>query len=73
MALYEVLTESITPCGGEKYANKAFFDLETDDPEGYVRQNGQYPILEMKSLPGGDLQIITGNGRGYVVRYTFSE
>ena len=72
MAEYEVLVESITPCGGEKYARKEFFDVETDDPVSFVRKNGQYPIVETKTLPGGDLQIVTGSG-GYVVRYTFSK
>ena len=72
MAEYEVLIESITPCGGEKYAKKEFFDIETDDPVSYVRETGHYPILETKTLSGGDLQIVTGNGKGYLIRYTFS-
>ena len=73
MAEYEVLMETITPCGGEKYAKKEFFDVETDDPTAFVRAYAHYPILEIVPLSGGDLQIITGNNRGNTVRYTFSQ
>ena len=72
MAEYEVLMETVTPCGGEKYAKKEFFNVETDDPAAYVRANAHYPIIDIAELSDGDLRIITGNGRGNLVRYTFS-
>ena len=37
MQEYEVLIETINPCGGEAHANKEFREIETDSPEAYVR------------------------------------
>lgn len=46
MQEYEVLIETINPCGGEAHANKEFREIETDSPEAYVREQGRYPILD---------------------------
>ena len=40
---YEVLIETINPCGGEAHANKEFREIETDSPEAYVREQGLLP------------------------------
>ena len=37
---YEVLIETINPCGGEAHANKEFKEIEAESPESYVAQNG---------------------------------
>ena len=39
----------------------------------YVKENGRFPIMEMTKSANGDDVIITGDGNGYYIRYTFSE
>lgn len=69
---YELLMEEINPCGGASHSKKSFLDVETDDPEAYVRGNGRFPIMEVARNTAGDLVITTGDGKGYFIRYTFS-
>lgn len=73
MKEYEVLVETINPCGGAKHSNKEFIEVETDNPENYVKENGQFPIMETLIDTAGDTVIITGDGNGYIIRYTFTE
>lgn len=73
MKEYEVLVEYVNPCGGDKHAKKEFFDVETADPEAWIRENGRYPILDMGKNADGDLIFMTGDGKGNVARYTFTE
>lgn len=70
---YEVFVETIDPCGGEKHAKKELIEVEAESPEAYVRENGRYPILDMARNQRGDTVVTTGDGRGSMVRYTFSE
>jgi len=70
---YELLTESVTPCGGAHYAIREFSEVETDNPMDWVQANLRFPILETARNEEGDLVIITGNSAGYRVRYTFTE
>ena len=70
---YEVMVETINPCGGSQHAIKEFIEVETDSPEAYVRQNGRFPIIDMSTDTNGDVRITTGNGKGYFINYTFSE
>ncbi len=69
---YEVLIETINPCGGEAHANKEFREIETDSPEAYVREQGRYPILDSGKNAAGDTVITTGDGKGVMIRYTFT-
>ena len=73
MKEYEVATEYINPCGGNEYAIRDILEVETDDPVEYVRKEGRFPIMEVTTDKNGDLLIITGDGKGYFIRYTFSE
>ena len=73
MKEYEVCTEYINPCGGAEYAIREIFEVETDDPAEYVRREGRFPIMEVTTDKNGDLLIITGDGKGYIIRYTFTE
>jgi len=70
---YEVFVEDITSCGGERYAKKALLEMEAESPESYVRENGRLPVLEISEKAGGETVILTGDGKGNFVRYTFSE
>ena len=71
MKEYELCIEAMTPCGGSKYARREILEVETDDPVAYVKANAQFPILDVADA--GDLIIITtGDGHGYVTRYSFT-
>ena len=74
MKEYEIIIVDMTPCGGEKYANREVVEAETDNPEAWVRAPGRHPnILDISTDPNGDIVITTGDGHGYITRYTFSE
>lgn len=73
MTEYEVLVETINPCGGGRHAAKEFIEVETDSPEAYVRENGRFPILDVTVKPDGDTVITTGDEAGNLVKYTFTE
>ena len=69
---YEVFVEDINSCGGEQYAKKALLEVEAASPEAYVQENGRYPILDVSENSRGDTVIMTGDGKGNFLRYTFS-
>lgn len=70
---YEVLIETINPCGGEAHANKEFKEIEAASPEAYVAQTARFPIIDSGKNTSGDTVITTGDGKGNLVRYTFTE
>lgn len=70
---YEVFIQDITSCGGEKHAKKDLIEVEAESPEAYVKENGRHPILDISKNAEGDTVIITGDGIGNFVKYTFSE
>lgn len=69
---YEVLVEEINPCGGEAHCRKSFIEVETASPEAYVKENGRFPIVDTIVTASGDTMIVTGDGYGYFIRYTFT-
>ena len=73
MKEYEVFVEEINPCGGEKHRKKELIEVEAESPKAYVEEHGRYPITDILSDPKGDTIIITGDGHGSIIRYTFSE
>ena len=70
---YELLIETINPCGGEAHSKEEFLEIRADSPEAYVAQHGHYPILDSGKNAEGDTVITTGDGKGTLVRYTFTE
>lgn len=70
---YEIFIEEINPCGGEKFSKKTLIEAEADSPEAYVKENGRFPVLEAMGNENGDVVILTGDGNGSFVRYTFTE
>lgn len=72
MAEYEIIVESMTPCGGSKYANRTIIEAEAESPEAYVEQHKRFPIRDI-SRTDGAVVITTGNESGYVDRYAFTE
>lgn len=70
---YEVFIEDINSCGGEQYAKKELIEVEADSSESFVKENGRFPILDISENAAGDTVILTGDGIGNMLRYTFSE
>ncbi len=70
---YEVFIEDINSCGGSQHAKKELIEVEADSPEAYVKQNGRFPIMDISENAEGDTVIITGDGKGNFLKYTFSE
>lgn len=70
---YEVFMEDINSCGGEQHAKKELIEVEAISPEAYVKENGRFPILDILENASGDTVIITGDGKGNFVKYTFTE
>ena len=73
MKEYELLIETLNPCGGERHAGKEFLEIEAESPEAYVQANAVFPITDSGKNASGDMVITTGDGRGTIVRYTFTE
>ena len=73
MKEYEVATEYMNPCGGSAYAIREIFEIETVDPVEYVRKESRFPIMEVTTEKNGDLLVITGDGKGYFLKYYFTE
>ena len=70
---YEIIVESMTPCGGSKHAIRTIIAAEAESPEAYVEQNKRFPIRDISRTSDGGMVITTGNESGYIVRYTFTE
>ena len=70
---YEIFIEEINPCEGEKHSKKTLIEAEAVSPEAYVKEKGRFPIIDKIENPDGGVVIVTGDGKGYMVRYTFSE
>jgi len=70
---YELLIETINPCGGEAHANRKFKEIEAASPEAYVALTARFPIIDSGKNTSGDTVITTGDGKGNLVRYTFTE
>lgn len=73
MNTYEVVIETINPCGGSQHAIREIIEVDAQSPEAYVRENSRFPVTEVIEKEDGDKVIVTGDGKGYIVRYTFSE
>ena len=69
---YEVVIETINPCGGASHAKREILEVCADSPEDYVRREGRFPVIDRSETPDG-VCIVTGNGAGNLIRYTFSE
>ena len=70
---YEIFIEEINPCGGEQHAKKTLIEAEAASPEAYIKENGRFPVLETTRNEDGDIVIVTGDNKGYFIRYTFTE
>lgn len=72
MKEFEVLIETINPCGGQRHAKKEFLEIEAESPEAYVAEHGRYPVIDSGKNTDGDTVITTGDGKGNLIRYIFT-
>lgn len=73
MKNYEVMVEIISRCSGPGRARKDFREVEAESPEHYAAANSPYPVMDTAHTPEGDYIISTGDGKGSMIRFTFSE
>ena len=73
MKEYEIIIEAINPCGGTKHAQNEIIEAEAESPEAYVKEHGIFPVMDVSKNTSGDVIITTGDSKGYIVRYTFTE
>ena len=73
MKEYEIIIETINPCGGDHHSQQEIIEANIESPEAFVKEKGRIPINDKIENPDGGVVIVTGDGKGYVVRYTFSE
>ena len=72
MQEYELVREIPNLCKNNQMRDIFFDEVETDDPVGFVRENGRFPILEVGQNADGDTVVTTGDEKGYRIRYVFT-
>jgi len=72
MKEYELVIESYNPCGGTAYAQKKFMEIETDDPEKFVKEYALVDHVDIFSQSNEELILIVEEN-GYVQKYYFTE
>ena len=45
MKEYEIIIETINPCGGTKHAQNEIIEAEAESPEAYVKEHGIFPVM----------------------------
>ena len=73
MKKYEILVERINPCGGDAHEQKEIIEAACETPESYIKENALYPVIDRAQTTTGDMLIVTGDGKGSMIRYTFTE
>ena len=68
MKEYEILIETINPCGGEAHAKREIIEAKAESPEAYVKAKTRYPVIDHVQEPDGDTRIVTGDGAGSMVK-----
>lgn len=53
MKEYEILIETINPCGGEGHAKKEIIEAECESPEAYVKKKRPTPLWTTRKPPRG--------------------
>ena len=73
MKEYEIIIETINPCGGDRHSQQEIVEAKIESPEAYVKEHGIFPVMDVSKNTSGDVIITTGDSKGYIVRYTFKE
>ena len=45
MKEYEIIIETINPCGGTKHAQNEIIEAEAESPEAYIKEHGIFPVI----------------------------
>ena len=72
MKEYELLVQTVNPCGGDAHDKKELIEVECESPEAWMKENGAYPIVDTIEKSNGDIVFTTGDGKGTFVKYTFT-
>lgn len=51
MKEYEILIETINPCGGEAHAKREIIEAKAESPEAYVKAKTRYPVIDHVQEP----------------------
>lgn len=55
MKEYEIIIETINPCGGTKHAQNEIIEAEAESPEAYVKEHGIFPVMDVSKNTSGML------------------
>ena len=53
MKEYEIIIETINPCGGTKHAQNEIIEAEAESPEAYVKEHGIFPVMDVSKNTSG--------------------
>ena len=45
MKEYEIIIETINPCGGDRHSQQEIVEAKIESPEAYVKEKGRFPIV----------------------------
>ena len=66
MKEYEIIIETINPCGGDRHSQQEIIEANIESPEAFVKEKGRFPIIDKIENPDGGVVIVTGDGKGYI-------
>ena len=46
MKEYEIIIETINPCGGDRHSQHEIILANIESPEVFVKENGSFPIID---------------------------
>ncbi len=72
MKEYEILVETVNPCGGEHRAKKKIIEAECESG-GLCQGKRPYPVIDSAKTTMGDTLSIAGDGKDSMICYTFAE
>ena len=46
MKEYEIIIETINPCGGDRHSQQEIAEVKTKSPEAHVKEKGRFPSMD---------------------------
>ena len=53
MKEYEIIIETINPCGGDRHSQQEIVEAKIESPEAFVKEKGRFPIIDKIENPDG--------------------